>query len=424
MNILLLGQGGRENAFAWKISQSELLTKLFIAPGNAGTKDFGINVDIAVNDFESLKNFALTNAIDMIIVGPEDPLVKGIFDFFGEDDATRHISVIGPSKEGAQLEGSKKYAKEFMQDFSIPTARYASFDKSTINEAYSFLETLDAPYVLKADGLAGGKGVLIVDSINEAKVELERMFSGAFGQAGNTVVIEQFLKGIECSVFVLTDSEGNYKVFPVAKDYKRIGEGDTGLNTGGMGAISPVCFADTIFMQKVEERIIKPTIEGIKKRNIIYSGFIFIGLISVNEEPYVIEYNVRMGDPETEVVIPLLDVDLLEVFDAVAHNKLNDVTLKVKGGYAVTVMMVAGGYPGEYRKGDTISGLDKVKDSIVFHAGTKLKDNTVQTSGGRVLAITSYGDTKDEALKKSFENAKIIDYKDKYFRTDIGFDLK
>lgn len=424
MNILLLGQGGRENAFAWRIAKSKLLTKLFIAPGNAGTKDFGINVDIQVNDFHGIKDFALGHAIDMIIVGPEDPLVKGIYDFFKNDKETKHIAIIGPSKEGAQLEGSKKYAKEFMQEFSIPTAKYASFSKSTIKEAYEFLQTLQAPYVLKADGLAGGKGVLIVDTIGEAKCELENMFSGAFGDAGDTVVIEQFLKGIECSVFVLTDTKGNYKTLPVAKDYKRIGEGDTGLNTGGMGAISPVSFADDLFMQKVEERIITPTIEGIRKRKITYSGFIFIGLISVENEPYVIEYNVRMGDPETEVVIPLLDVDLLEVFEAVENNELDKVTLNHRDGYAVTVMMVAGGYPGEYRKGDIITGLDKVKDSIVFHAGTKLQNDEVQTAGGRVLAVTSFGENKEEALKKSFENAKKIDFKDKYFRSDIGFDLK
>lgn len=406
MKILLLGQGGRENAFAWKIAQSKCLTKLFVAPGNAGTAQYGENINIEVTDFHSIKDFVLQNSVEMIIVGPEDPLVQGIYDFFKNDPLTKHISVIGPSQEGAKLEGSKTFAKQFMQEFDIPTARYGSFTKATINDAHKFLESLQAPYVLKADGLAGGKGVLIVDTLSEAKEELNNMFSGIFNSAGETVVIEEFLSGIECSVFVMTDTLGNYKILPVAKDYKRIGEGDNGLNTGGMGAISPVSFADEVFMQKVKDRIIEPTIGGIKARQIIYSGFIFIGLISVNNEPYVIEYNVRMGDPETEVVLPLLDVDLVEVFKELANNSFDKATIKIKDEYAVTLMMVAGGYPGEYRKGDIITGFDNVKDSILFHAGTKYSGRDIVTSGGRVMAVTSLGSTKSEALAKSYQSAE------------------
>ena len=424
MNILLLGQGGRENAFAWKIAKSKSLTKLFIAPGNAGTIEYGQNVDIAVTDFQSIREFVLQNSIDMIIVGPEDPLVYGIYDFFKNDATTQHITVIGPSQEGAKLEGSKTFAKEFMQEFGIPTARYGSFTKQTIAEAYSFLNTLQPPYVLKADGLAGGKGVLIVDTLSQAKDELNKMFSGIFQSAGDTVVIEEFLSGIECSVFVMTDTEGNYKVLPVAKDYKRVGEGDKGLNTGGMGAISPVSFASDSFMQKVEERIIQPTIRGIRSRKIVYSGFIFIGLISVGNEPYVIEYNVRMGDPETEVVMPLLDIDLLDAFKAISTNSLDKVIMKIKDGYAVTVMMVAGGYPGEYRKDDVIIGFDKVKDSIIFHAGTKCKDGVILTSGGRVMAVTSVGSNKSEALAKSYKSIDNIIFEGSYYRKDIGFDIE
>lgn len=424
MNILLLGQGGRENALAWKMSQSELLNKLYIAPGNAGTVAYGDNVNIAVNDFDSIKQFVLSHDINMLVVGPEDPLVNGVYDFFVNDKDLAHIKVIGPSKDGAKLEGSKDFAKQFMNEFGIPTAKYKSFTSDELDEAFLFLDSMSAPYVLKADGLAAGKGVLIINDIDEAKSELRNMFSGMFGDAGKRVVIEEFLSGIECSVFVLTDNEGHYKILPVAKDYKRIGEGDTGLNTGGMGAISPVSFANEDFMQKVEKRIVIPTIEGIKTRGFAYKGFVFIGLIAVNGEPYVIEYNVRMGDPETEVVMPRIQSDLVQLLQAVGDGNLHTVPLVVDPRYAVTIMLVAGGYPGDYRKGDEISGLDKVKDSLLFHAGTKQQGNGIVTNGGRVLALTSYGNTKDEALKKSFENANLVTYKDKYYRRDIGFDLK
>lgn len=422
MNILLLGSGGREHALAWKLKQSNKLNNLFIAPGNAGTATVGTNVNISATDFEALKKFSLENDVNMLVVGPEDPLVKGVFDFFAGDAEVKHIPVIGPSKEGAQLEGSKDFAKEFMQRHNIPTARYKSFTLAELEDGYKFLETLKAPYVLKADGLAAGKGVLIIDNLDEAKSELKAMLSGMFGDASKKVVIEEFLSGIECSVFVLTDGT-NYKILPVAKDYKRIGEKDTGLNTGGMGAVSPVSFADAVFMDKVEKRIAIPTVEGLAKDNINYCGFIFIGLISVGNEPYVIEYNVRMGDPETEVVMLRIKSDLVELLEGVANKNLSDLILEEDPRFATTVMLVSGGYPGDYKKGLKISGLDKIENSILFHAGTKQDGNDVLTNGGRVIAISSYGESKDDALSKSFANANRIEFEGKYFRKDIGFDL-
>lgn len=424
MNILLLGNGGREHALAWKLKQSKKLSKLYVAPGNAGTAQIAENVSIQADDFIAIKQFVLTNSIDMVVVGPEDPLVKGIYDFFKSDNELAKIPVIAPSQQGAQLEGSKEFAKQFMQRHNIPTARYKSFTIDTLDKGYSFLEELKAPYVLKADGLAAGKGVLIINNLDEAKAELKNMLSGMFGEASKVVVIEEFLSGLECSVFVLTDGD-SYKILPVAKDYKRIGVGDTGLNTGGMGAVSPVSFADEVFMQKVEERIVIPTINGLKKDSIDYKGFIFLGLIEVKGEPMVIEYNVRMGDPETEVVMLRIKSDLLDLLDGVANRNLSEKDIVIDNRYATTVVLVAGGYPESYQKGDLILGLDDVSESIVFHAGTKIDNkNNIVTNGGRVLAISSYGNTKEEALEKSNANAAKINFNGKYFRTDIGFDVK
>lgn len=422
MNILLLGNGGRENALGWKIAQSKSVKKLYIAPGNAGTDLIGENVNISAVDFIAIKEFVLKNDVDMVVVGPEEPLVRGIYDFFRDDEKLKSIPVIGPSKEGARLEGSKDFAKRFMQRHNIPTARYQSFTLDELNDAYKFLEQLNAPYVLKADGLAAGKGVLIIHDLEEAKKELKGMLDGMFGEASRTVVIEEFLSGIECSVFVLTDGN-SYKILPVAKDYKRIGEGDTGLNTGGMGAVSPVSFADGVFMDKVEKRIVIPTVEGLKKDNIDYKGFIFLGLINVGGEPMVIEYNVRMGDPETEVVIPRIKSDLVDLLNGVAKGTLATINLEIDSRYCTTVMLVSGGYPGNYQKGKTITGLDNVNGSLLFHAGTKTDGNSVTTNGGRVIAVSSYGETKNEALHLSYKNASVIEFDGKYYRKDIGFDL-
>ncbi len=423
MRILLLGSGGREHAIAWKIKQSDKLEKLFVAPGNAGTDGIAENVNIGVNDFDALAEFALANNVNMIIVGPEDPLVNGIYDFFLNREDLKHIPVIGPSKTGAILEGSKDFAKDFMAKHNIPTPAYLTVTKDNLEEGVNFLTTFEAPYVLKADGLAAGKGVLIIEDLKEAQDSLREMIGGMFGDASAKVVIEEFLRGIELSVFAITDGK-DYKIIGAAKDYKRIGEGDTGLNTGGMGAVSPVPFADETFMKKIEDKIVKPTIDGLYKDGIDYKGFVFFGLFKVGDEPMVIEYNVRMGDPETEVVMPRIKSDVVDLFKAVGEGRLSEVDFQLDDRYCTTVMLVSGGYPEAYAKGKIITNTEDVKDSIVFHAGTKMDNNNVVTNGGRVIAVSAYGNTMDEALEKSFNGAKIIDYEGKYFRRDIGLDLK
>ena len=423
MTILILGSGGREHTFAWKIAQSPLCKSLYVAPGNSGTAEIAQNVNIGVTDFSAIKTLVLDKQIDMVVVGPEDPLVQGVHDFFLNDEALKHISVIGPQQAAAELEGSKEFAKEFMMRHNIPTAAYQSFNASNVEDGYAFLETLNPPYVLKADGLAAGKGVLILNDLNEAKTELKNMLVDAkFGNASSKVVIEEFLDGIELSCFVLTDGK-NYKILPTAKDYKRIGEGDTGLNTGGMGAVSPVPFATPEFLSKIEERIVKPTVAGLQKDNLPYKGFIFIGLIKVGDDPKVIEYNVRMGDPETEVVLPRLKNDLVEIFQAISNETLHTIDIEIDERAATTVMLVSGGYPESYEKGKEITGIEAITDSIPFHAGATVKDEKVVTSGGRVMAITSYGNTYQEAIKKSYQNIEKLHFDKMYYRKDIGFDL-
>jgi len=423
MNILILGAGGREHTFAWKIAQSPLCNQLFVAPGNSGTSSLATNLDVSVNDFEGIKKQVLAHAIDMVVVGPEDPLVNGIYDFFLQDIALQHVAVIGPQKAAAQLEGSKEFAKEFLYRHEIPTAAYKSFTKDTLEQGYAFLDLLKPPYVLKADGLAAGKGVLILTDINEAKEELKSMLvDSKFGAASTKVVIEEFLDGIELSCFVLTDGK-NYKLLPTAKDYKRIGEGDTGLNTGGMGAISPVPFADSALLTKIENRIVKPTVDGLVKDNLPYKGFIFIGLIVVDNEPVVIEYNVRMGDPETEAVLPRLKTDLVAIFQAIDNECLNEIEIEIDSQTAATVMLVSGGYPEAYEKGKEITGLENIQDSIVFHAGATNRDGKPVTSGGRVLTVTSLGDDFHSALEKSYKSIENIKFEAMNYRTDIGFDL-
>lgn len=423
MNILIVGSGGREHAFAWKLKQSIRMNELFIAPGNAGTAALGQNLAIDVTDFAGIREAVLKNHVDMVVVGPEVPLVEGIYDFFQADEKLRDIPVIGPGKEGARLEGSKEFAKEFMIRNGIPTAKYLSVTLNNLNEGIDFLKSLKSPYVLKADGLAAGKGVLILDRLQEAIEALSEMLNGLFGSASSTVVIEEFLSGVECSVFVLTDGT-NYKILPEAKDYKRIGEGDTGLNTGGMGAISPVPFATTEFLKKVEDRMVIPTICGLQKEGIVYKGFVFLGLMNCGGDPYLIEYNVRMGDPETEAVLMRVQSDLVELFDGVAKGNLNEKELVISSKSAVTVVVVAGGYPGAYGKGNHIRNLELVRGSVVFHAGTKLEGDRVLSNGGRVLAVSSTADTMEEALNLSYRNAEIISFDKMYYRTDLGFDLK
>ncbi|MEM5565616.1 phosphoribosylamine--glycine ligase [Psychroserpens sp. AS72] len=423
MTILILGSGGREHTFAWKIAQSQLCDKIFVAPGNSGTAQIATNVDIKVTDFEAIKTLVIEHKIDMVVVGPEDPLVQGIHDFFLNDEQLQHVAVIGPQKAAAELEGSKEFAKEFLFKHNIPTAAYESFNANNVEDGYKFLETLSPPYVLKADGLAAGKGVLILNDLNEAKAELKSMLVDAkFGTASSKVVIEEFLDGIELSCFVLTDGK-NYKILPTAKDYKRIGEGDTGLNTGGMGAVSPVPFATEEFLNKIEERIVKPTINGLIKDNLPYKGFVFIGLIKVGDDPKVIEYNVRMGDPETEVVLPRVKTDFVEILKAIAEERLNEIDIEIDDRAATTVMLVSGGYPEAYEKGKEITGINNVEDSIAFHAGAIIKEGKTVTSGGRVMAITSYGNTYQEAIKKSYQNIDKLHFDKMNYRKDIGFDL-
>lgn len=423
MTILILGSGGREHTFAWKIAQSPLCQAIYVAPGNSGTAAIAINLPISVTDFQAIKDAVLTHQIDMVVVGPEDPLVQGVHDFFLNDPELQHVSVIGPQKAAATLEGSKEFAKEFMYRHNIPTAAYQSFDASTVEDGYAFLETLQPPYVLKADGLAAGKGVLILDDLEEAKAELKSMLVEAkFGDASTKVVIEEFLDGIELSCFVLTDGI-NYKILPTAKDYKRIGEGDTGLNTGGMGAVSPVPFATDEFLSKIETQVVKPTIDGLKKDGLPYKGFVFIGLIKVGDEPKVIEYNVRMGDPETEVVLPRIKNDLVSLFKAVADQTLDQIEIEIDPQTATTVMLVSGGYPEDYEKYKVITGLDQMKDVLAFHAGSQLKDDEIVSTGGRVMAITAFGNSYQEALKKSYQNIDKLHFDKMYYRKDIGFDL-